>query len=91
MRIGKHEIVIVNGPNLNFYVFTALFLWLTVETKSPWPIICWSGGCLVLIPICLLLHRWNEQATARHRERMLRDFPLDLEVQAKFGTPAKKE
>ncbi|MGP2435607.1 hypothetical protein ACTUQ0_15480, partial [Listeria monocytogenes] len=26
MRIGKHEIVIVNGPNLNFYVFTALFL-----------------------------------------------------------------
>lgn len=79
MKIGKYKIV--GGPNWQFYAVTAFFVWASVENESPWPILGWLAFCVAIIPLCFWVHRLNEREDAQ----MLKDFPHDPYIQAKYG------
>lgn len=55
MKIGKYEIT--GGPNWQWYVVTALFLYLSIAEASPWWILGWLAFNIVLIPLCLWIHQ----------------------------------
>jgi hypothetical protein len=79
MRIGKFQIT--GGPNWQFYAVTAFFVYASFSSGSPWPILGWIAFCVLLVPLCLWIHRWNE----RENQKMLAEFSDDPYIQAKYG------
>jgi hypothetical protein len=79
VKIGKYQIT--SGPNLQWYLVTAFFIWWSCDKQTPWPILGWLAFCVVLIPLCLWIHKLNEREDAQ----MLKDFPDDPYIQAKYG------
>jgi hypothetical protein len=68
MKIGRYKIT--GGPNWQFYLVTGFFIYLSIQIWSLWPILGWLGFCVLLIPICFKLARWNEdEEKKRARER----------------------
>jgi hypothetical protein len=78
MKIGKYECV--GGPNWQFYAATAGILYWSYQSWSVLPIIGWALFWIILTPICIKLHEWNEREDAK----MARDFPLDPFIQKKY-------
>lgn len=77
---------ITSGPNVQFYLVTAFFVYMSYANWSIWPIIGWIGFCLALIPLCIWLHQWNQ----KENEQMLKDFPHDPYIQKKYGGQCSK-
>ncbi len=58
MKIGKYEIV--GGPNWQWYAVTAFIVYASVENKSVWPILGWLGFWVLMIPLCLWIHKLTQ-------------------------------
>lgn len=72
---------ITSGPNWQFYAVTAFIIYWCVNDQTIWPILGWIAFWIVMIPVCIKLHKWNEAGNAK----ILRDFPNDSYIQAKYG------
>lgn len=79
MKIGWLKIV--GGPNLQFLAVTALFVSLSMSSGSPWPLAGWLTLSAALVPLCLWLH----DRSARENRRLADEFPLDPEIQRRYG------
>jgi hypothetical protein len=73
---------IVSGPNVNFYLITALFLGISWHNRSPLPFSYWIAFNLIMIPVSIWLYKWNK----KQNQKMVEDFPLDPFIQNKYGT-----
>lgn len=83
MKIGKYTII--SGPNPQFYIATAFFAWWSLSAGTVWPIFGWFLFWVVMIPLSIKLHEWNQKREEEHRQYMLTNFPLDPEVQRKHA------
>lgn len=59
MKIGKYEIT--EGPNAYWWFATAAFIYATMTTGNWWWICGWFIVNAALIPICLWIHKQNEE------------------------------
>ena len=75
------NIKITSGPNLQGYLVIALFIYWSYSSNSIWPILGFLGLFAVLVPLCIWVHKLNQRAD----EEMLREFPNDPYIQAKYG------
>jgi hypothetical protein len=83
MKIGKYEVT--SGPNLAWYVVTAILIVVSIDRRTPLPVVAWFIGCVLMIPISFWLHKWNTARAVRHRAFMLENYGNDPWVQEKFG------
>ena len=68
MKIGKYKIS--GGPNLEWYITTLMFGWASIAAENWWLMGGWILFNIVLIPICLWLHKWNDKKQKLHDEWM---------------------
>jgi len=71
---------ITKGPNLAWYALTIFIVLISWNNSSIYPILGWILFWAALIPICIWLHNYNE----KEREKLLKDFPYDPIIQAKY-------
>lgn len=62
-------------------LFTAGAVAWSLSSGSWWPIVGWIVVLAILTPICIGLNGWSERQT----RRLADDFPLDPEIQRKYG------
>lgn len=60
MKIGKYEIT--KGPNIYWWIATACFMYPAVTVNDWWFIGGWILFNIVLIPICLYIHKRKEKS-----------------------------